>query len=282
MSAAPTGWRNVRGVPQLPARAVDGHKGNYGTVLVVAGSATMLGAAVLTATAALRGGAGLVQVALPKPLQSLLPLAVPCATTLGRGQELRKALARAAAVVVGPGLGLGPVTRRLVAQVLQAASGPVVVDADALHVLAPLPASSRTAGRRRLGPNVVLTPHPGEAGRLLGIPASEVQHDRGAALAGLCERSGAVVVLKGHGTLVGAAGRCFVNQTGNPGMATGGSGDVLAGLLAALLAQGLAPFDAARLAVHVHGRAGDRLARRIGQAGLLASDLPLAIAEELR
>jgi NAD(P)H-hydrate epimerase len=112
MSAAPTGWRNVRGVPQLPARAVDGHKGNYGTVLVVAGSATMLGAAVLTATAALRGGAGLVQVALPKPLQSLLPLAVPCATTLGRGQELRKALARAAAVVVGPGLGLGPVTRR--------------------------------------------------------------------------------------------------------------------------------------------------------------------------
>lgn len=282
MSPAPAGWRNVRGVPRLPARSADGHKGSYGTVLVVAGSATMLGAAVLTATAALRGGAGLVQVALPKPLQSWLPLAVPCATTLGRGQDLRKALARAAAVVVGPGLGLGPATRRLVAQVLQAAAGPVVVDADALNVLAPLPVGSLAAGRSRLGPNVVLTPHPGEAGRLLGIPASAVQHDRRAALAALCERSGAVVVLKGQGTLVGASGRCFTNQTGNPGMATGGSGDVLAGLLAALLAQGLAPFDAARLAVHVHGRAGDRVARRLGQVGLLASDLPLAIAEELR
>lgn len=280
MTGSSAGWRNVRGVPQLPARAPDGHKGSYGTVLVVAGSASMLGAAVLAATAALRGGAGLVQVSLPPRLQSLLPLAVPCATTLGRGRDLLAALARAAAVVVGPGLGAGPTTRRLVAEVLRAARGPVVVDADALNVLAPLPPAA--AGRSRLGPNVVLTPHPGEAGRLLGTSAAEVQTDRRAALAALCARSGAVVVLKGHGTLVGDGARCFTNRTGNPGMATGGSGDVLAGLLAALLAQGLSPFDAARLAAHVHGKAGDRVARRLGGVGLLASDLPLAIAEELR
>ena len=267
-----------RSLPTLPRRRRDAHKGTFGTVLVVAGGDGMLGAAVLAATAALRGGAGLVQVAVPGALRSAMAIAVPCATSIDRGDRptVRAALAAASAVVVGPGLGATATTRRLVRDVLRDSCAPVVLDADALNVLAPL--------RRPLVAKapLVLTPHPGEAARLLGTDTTEVQRDRLAALQALVGRSGAVVVLKGSGTLVGDERRWFHNRTGNPGMATGGSGDVLAGLLGAFLAQGLSPFDAACLAAHAHGKAGDRVARRLGQAGLIASDLPLAIAEVLR
>lgn len=261
----------------LPPRPRDGHKGTFGTVLVVAGSPDMLGAAILCATAALRGGAGLVQVCVPPALQPHVAAAQPCATTLPRTvAALQAALARADAVVVGPGLGPGPATRALVRTVLRHARAPVVLDADALNALAPLrrPLATRAP--------VVLTPHPGEAGRLLGSDAAAVQEDRAGALAALVASSGGVVVLKGHRTLVGDGDRTFENRTGNPGMATGGSGDVLAGLLGALLAQGLPVYDAACFGVHVHGRAGDKVARRLGETGLIASDLPPAIAEELR
>jgi hydroxyethylthiazole kinase-like uncharacterized protein yjeF len=269
--------RTVRNVPRLPTRRAAAHKGDFGTVLVVAGSTTMLGAAVLCASAALRGGAGLVRVALPPALLPLLPLAVPAATTVPRRRgELRAAAAAASALVIGPGLGATRTTAALVRALLAAARVPIVLDADALNVLAPLRRPLRASAP------LVLTPHPGEAARLLGTTSAAVQADRGAALQELCRRSGAVVVLKGAGTLVGDGRRRFENRTGNPGLATGGSGDVLAGLLAALLAQGMAPFAAACLAVHVHGRAGDRVARRLSQPGLGAVDLPLAIAEELR
>ena len=272
MKAVPL--RFVRSVPRLPKRPRDAHKGTFGTVLVIAGSDGMLGAAMLAAMAALRGGAGLVRVAVPRALQSAVAIAVPCATTLDRRPALREALRAADAVVVGPGLGNTAATRRLVAEVLRASRVPVVVDADALNVLAPL--------RRPLPALAVLTPHPGEAARLLGRSTVEVQGDRKGALRELCRRSGAIVVLKGAGTLVGDGVRGFANRTGNPGMATGGAGDVLAGLLGALLAQGMLPFAAACLAVDAHGRAGDRVARRLGEAGLVAADLPLAIAEVLR
>jgi len=267
----------IRGVPKLPARARDAHKGDCGTVLVVAGSEDMFGAALLCATAALRGGAGLVRVALPGQLGALLPLAVPCATTLRRTPTMVKLAARRAdAVVVGPGLGTGAASRTLVRIVLRESAGPVVLDADALNVQAPLraPFAAKVP--------VVITPHPGEAARLLGTTAAAVQRDRPAALRELCARSGAVVVLKGAGTLVGDGTSCFTNRTGNPGLATGGAGDVLAGLLGALLAGGMAPFAAACLAVHVHGRAGDLVAERLSERGLIASDLPRAIAEVLR
>jgi NAD(P)H-hydrate epimerase len=268
----------VRPPKLLPRRSRAAHKGDFGTVLVVAGSEGMLGAAVLCATAALRGGAGLVQVSVPRELQPLLPLAVPCATTLPRSlPTLARAAAAAETIVVGPGLGATAATRSLVRAVLRAACAPVVLDADALNVLAPLrrPVRGPAAG-------VVLTPHPGEAARLLGTDSQTVQADRPAALQQLCERSGAIVVLKGARTLVGDGRRCYTHRTGNPGMATGGAGDVLAGLLAALLAQGLPPFAAACLAVHVHGQAGDLVARRLSEPGLIAADLPLAIAEVLR
>ncbi|MBX3465140.1 MAG: NAD(P)H-hydrate dehydratase [Planctomycetes bacterium] len=262
---------------RLPPRPRAGHKGTFGTVLVVAGSHGMLGAAVLAATAALRGGAGLVQVCVPRALQPFAAVAQPCATTIARTPPaLRAAVAAAQAIVVGPGLGATAATRALVRAVLRTSRAPVVLDADALNVLAPL--------RRPLvaAAPVVLTPHPGEAARLLATTSAAVQADRRATLQALVARSGAVVVLKGEGTLVGAAASWYRNRTGNPGLATGGSGDVLAGLLGALLAQGLPPFRAACLAVFAHGKAADRLRRRTGEAGLIASDLPLAIAEVLR
>ena len=270
-------WSQVREVPRLPRRPRGAHKGTFGTVLVVAGSDDMLGAAILAARGALRGGCGLVRVAVPPALRPFVAAAVPCATTLARSPAgLRAAVQAADACVVGPGLGAVPATRRLVAAVLRAGVAPVVLDADALNVLAPWRRPLAAAAP------LVLTPHPGEAARLLGRSTAAVQDDRHAALRELCRRSGAVVVLKGARTLVGDGARWFENDTGNPGMATGGAGDVLTGLLGALLAQGLSPFAAACLAVHVHGRAGDRVARRLGEAGLIASDLPLAIAQELR
>lgn len=262
-------------VPQLPPRPRDGHKGTFGTVLVIAGSEGMLGAAILCARGALRGGAGLVRVALPRALMAPCMVAVPAATTLPR-QQVLAAVATASAIVIGPGLGVSAATRQLVRAVLQRARVPVVLDADALQAFAPL--------RRALPGSApkILLPHPGEAGRLLAWETAKVQGDRPAAVAALAQRSGAVAVLKGQGTLVCDGQRQFINQTGNPGMATGGTGDVLAGLCGALLAQGMEPFAAACLAVHVHGKAGDLVADRLSEAGLVAEDLPLAIAEVLR
>lgn len=270
--------RRVRSVPSLPARPRDGHKGTFGTVLVVAGSHDMFGAAILCARAALRGGAGRVAVALPSALQPLLPLAVPPATTVLRRwpRPLAAAVAAADAIVVGPGLGPSPAVRALLLRILAAARVPVVLDADALNAVAPLRAPLPGAAPK------VLLPHPGEAARLLGTTTAAIAADRQAAVAALARRSGAIAVLKGHGTLVADDARCFHNRTGNPGMATAGSGDVLAGLVGALLAQGMAPFDAACLGVHRHGSAGDLVAARGSMAGLTADDLAAAIAEVMR
>lgn len=274
------GLRRVTRVPALPGRPTDAHKGTFGTVLVIAGSDDMLGAAILCTRACLRGGAGLVRVALPPHLRAPFLGAVPCATAVPRrgAAAVTRALGAVTAAVVGPGLGATVSTRRVVRAMLQVARVPLVLDADALNVLAPLRAAPPLAASAPC----VLTPHPGEAARLLGTDTRAVQMDRTAAVQELCRRSGAVVVLKGAGTLVCDGERCFKNRTGNPGMATGGAGDVLTGLLGALLAQGMAPFDAACLAVDAHGRAGDLAAQRLSMAGMTAEDLPLLLAEVLR
>jgi NAD(P)H-hydrate epimerase len=261
-------------VPELPRRPRDGHKGTFGTVLVVAGSHGMLGAAILAARGALRGGAGLVRCALPAELMAPFTVAVPSATTLDRGALDQSTFAQVQAIVCGPGLSTSREARRLVDAVLLA-DVPALLDADALNVLAPLATAGGTLRR------AILTPHPGEAGRLLGTDSAHVQRDRAGAARVLAARSGGVVVLKGARTLVTDGERLYENATGNPGMATGGSGDVLAGLIGALCAQGMAPFDAACLGVHVHGRAGDLVAERLSEPGLCAEDLPLAIAEVL-
>jgi NAD(P)H-hydrate epimerase len=266
----------VRSLAKLPKRAADAHKGDFGKVVIVAGSKGMLGAAVLCARAAARSGAGLVRVGLPESLLSLLPLSVPEATTFVRTNKvLQEQVADADAIVIGPGLTTDAISRQLVKLVLKHSRVPVVVDADALNVLAPIHESVSAAP-------LVLTPHPGEAARLLGTTTQRVQADRMQAIRELCERSEVTVVLKGNGTLVADGERYYRNPTGNPGMAGGGSGDVLAGLLGALLARGLTPFEAASLGANIHGKAGDLACAARGENGMVASDIIDAIAEVMR
>jgi NAD(P)H-hydrate epimerase len=249
----------------LAARPRGAHKGRFGHVLVVGGDHGYAGAARLAAEAAARCGAGLVSLATRADHAAGLVAAGPEVMVRGveSADDLAPLLARATVLAVGPGLGEGPWGRSMMAAVL-AARLPRVVDADAL---AQLPGGAVNEMPQ------VLTPHPGEAGRLLGVSAAEVQADRFTAADRLRERFGGVVVLKGSGTLVldgeGPAGVC---DRGNPGMATGGMGDVLTGAIAGLLAQGLPPGPAARLGVCLHARAAD-LAAREGERGMLAGDL---------
>lgn len=269
-------------LPKLPPRAIDSHKGTFGKVLVVAGSRGMSGAAVLCGSAALRGGAGLVQVASPADVQPIVAAGNPCYTTACLPIEVKHhGLAEDAAPVVlqlaesanvlaiGPGLGQGGKIPEIIEILLVQAKIPIVLDADGLNALAALGVGTL---KRRHAPTV-LTPHPGEFARLLNRSTVEVQEQREELALRFAHEQGVVVVLKGHGTIVTDGKRLYRNTTGNPGMAKGGAGDVLTGLIAALIAQGLSPFDAAQLGVHVHGRAGDFAAAEIGQVALIATDL---------
>ena len=261
------------------------HKGRRGHVLVVGGSPGMRGAGRLAAIAALRAGAGLCTLAAdgdPGPTLDA-PDSVMTRALAGGGQ-LAALLAGKAAVVIGPGIGNTSASAARVHEVL--ASGiPAVLDADALNVLAAGPAAIAGAA----GP-VVVTPHPGEASRLLGITVANIEADRIAAARALAAKTRAVVVLKGARTIVcdgsGAGSsanlHCSINPTGGPALATGGSGDVLAGTVGALLAQGLSAVDAARAGVFVHGTAGDQLTEVHGARGVVSSDLPAAIASAIR
>lgn len=275
----------------FPRRSRGAHKGDFGHVLVVAGSMGKTGAAVLAAVGALRSGAGLVTVATPAPCLPLVASARPELMTeplavSGSGgldpSGLDRLLALAAdrdSVVLGPGLGQDVPTRELVRAFVRACPVPLVVDADGLNALAPIAADAE-ANLKRQAPTI-LTPHPGEMARLLGLTTAEVQRDRLGAATRLAGRTGAVVVLKGERTLVAEPnGRSAVVPCGNPGMATGGTGDVLAGVAGSLLARHGA-LVAASAAAYVHGRAGDLAAERWGEEGLTAGDLadavPLAI-----
>lgn len=257
------------------------HKGRRGHVLVVGGSPGMRGAGRLAALAALRAGAGLCTLAADgDPGGELAADDSVMTRPLAAGSVIAGVLAGKAAVVIGPGLGVTPGSAARIAEVL-AAGVPAVLDADALNVLAGDPGAIAGAA----GPTVI-TPHPGEASRLLGATVAEIEHDRIAAARTLAAQTRAVVVLKGARTVVcdGASedAVCSINPTGGPALATGGSGDVLAGAIAALLAQGLSAGDAARAGVYVHGAAGDALARVHGDRGVVSSDLPDAIATAVR
>jgi NAD(P)H-hydrate epimerase len=250
----------------LAPRERTGHKGQYGHVLVIGGDAGYTGAARLAAEAAGRIGAGLISVATRAMHAAFLPLARPELMSCGveSPQDLDPLLQRATAIAIGPGLGQAAWGQALWNHVM-AQDKPLVVDADALNLLAENPISR---------PNWVLTPHPGEAARLLGVSTAEVQADRFAAVANLQERYGGVVVLKGAGSLIqGPSGGTSVCTAGNPGMGSGGMGDVLTGVIAGLIAQGLGPPEAARLGVCLHAEAGDHAARDEGERGLLAADL---------
>jgi NAD(P)H-hydrate epimerase len=277
-------------VPSLPERARDAHKGNLGRVLVLGGSRGMIGAAVLAGTSALRSGAGLCTVATPASCYPILAAKLTCCTThplpetpdatlayAGRGAILELAEAFDA-VALGPGLGRHRETTRLVASLVRHVGRPMVIDADALNALA----EDTSPLQRAKGPRVV-TPHPGEMARLLGESTpGRVQERRAAVAGGFAAAYDCVVALKGHRTLVTDGERLYTNRTGNPGMATGGTGDVLTGVIAALLARGLAPFEAAVLGVHLHGLAGDIAARERGQDGMIASDVMDRLPEAAR
>jgi hydroxyethylthiazole kinase-like uncharacterized protein yjeF len=247
----------------LPRRARTAHKGDMGHVLLVGGEQGMAGAVLLAGRGALRGGAGWISVATRAAHAAALTAAQPELMCHGveEPRALRALLGRATVLALGPGLGRGDWSRAMWSEALSAPQ-PMVVDADGLNWLAENP-------QRR--EDWVLTPHPGEAARLLGTSAAEVQADRPAAARELQRRYGGVAVLKGAGTLV--QGRALaLCPYGNPGMAVGGMGDVLCGLIAALLAQGLGPESAARVGVLVHALAGDRAAAR-GERGVAPGDL---------
>ncbi len=267
----------------LPARSADSHKGTYGHLLAVAGSRDKSGAAVLVGRGALRAGAGLVTVATAVSAQARVAVQQAELMTEPLAEIDEGALAESAAdrvlklatattaVAIGPGLGRAEETVAAVRRILEATPGPVVVDADGLYRADP----ATLAGR-------IITPHPGEAARLLGASTAEVQADRLEAARGLVRLTDAIVILKGHRSIVAAPdGKLAINSNGNPGMATAGTGDVLTGILGAFLARGLERWDAARLAVFVHGRAGDRASRRSGHEGLIASDLVTEVAGSL-
>lgn len=261
--------------PRLPLRRRDSHKGRHGHVLAIGGDHGMGGAIVLAAEAALRAGAGLVSVATRTEHVPVLMTRRPEAMSHGvdDANALAALMHRADALALGPGLGQGAWGRALF-DAATSTEQPCVIDADALNLLAEAP--------RRL-PWAVLTPHPGEAARLLGIDTHAVQADRYSASHALSEKLGCTVVLKGAGSVVASPGYVTrVCDIGNPGMATGGMGDALTGVIATLLAQGHVPFEAASIGTWLHARAGDRAATR-GQIGLLASDLiaelPSVLAE---
>ncbi|UCE89734.1 MAG: NAD(P)H-hydrate dehydratase [Pseudomonadota bacterium] len=252
--------------PRLAPRARGAHKGHFGHVLVIGGEAGYTGAARMAGEAAARSGAGLVSIATRAAHAAALNATRPELMCHGveSARDLTPLLGRASVIAIGPGLGRSSWARTLLAAALECHC-PLVVDADALNLLADEPA------RRD---NWVLTPHPGEAARLLGQSAAEVQADRFAAVRALHERFGGVAVLKGAGTLIAQEGSAVrLCNEGNPGLASGGTGDVLTGIIAAFVAQGMAPLAASELAVCLHARAGDEAAAQGGPRGLLASDL---------
>jgi len=247
---------------------------------LIGGSRGMSGAIALAGMGTLRSGAGLVTLAVPRTVQDVVAAFEPSYMTHGvvddEGQiaflaadDVLKLAKSATALALGPGLGRGTSLTDFVSHLQHAVDQPMVIDADGLFALAELGESAVSPGGAR-----VLTPHPGEFERLAGKrPAEARRADAAAELAQRDSSGRTIVVLKGHGTVVTDGQRYNINQTGNPGMATGGSGDVLTGIITGLLCQGLSPFDAARLGVHVHGLAGDLAAEELGQVSLIASDI---------
>jgi NAD(P)H-hydrate epimerase len=270
----------VTQLPVLAPRAPDSNKGDFGRVLVVAGSRGMSGAAVLCAGAALRGGAGLVYLATPQEVQPIAAAANPCYLTVPCPQDdngrlhgdaegpLLVAAKGKDVIALGPGLGQSDAITQLLTALLDQVPLPVVLDADGLNAM--VGHTDRLRGRSA---PLVLTPHPGEFARLLGISIAAVQAQRQQTAVRFAAEHGLVLVLKGRATLVTDGKRIYQNGTGNPGMATGGTGDVLTGLIAALLGQKLDPFAAAQLGVHLHGLAGDLARDDLGEVSLIASDL---------
>lgn len=267
---------------QLLRRKSKSHKGDFGHVFILAGSPGLIGAAILGAHAALRSGAGLVTLGIPKGLNSAvikikpvevmtkpLPQTKDGTISIKALATIKSFLKKVDIVVIGPGLTQNKSTQGLVRRVIQASGKPVVIDADGLNALV-----GNLNTIKKVKSKLVFTPHPGEMARLIGKTSSFVQKNRKMVAKKFAKEYNSVIILKGDKTVVAdKAGRIYVNKTGNPGMATAGAGDILAGIVAAFLAQGLDEFSAAKYAVCLHGVAGDLAASDKTQLGLVASDI---------
>lgn len=280
----------VRQVPKLAQRPADGHKGTFGKVCIVAGSVGMTGAAALAGRAALRSGAGLVRVATARSALATVAGLEPCYTTIGLDEDgdgrvsakgigaILDAAAENDAMAIGPGMGTSAGLRSVIETLVQQTDLRLLIDGDGLNNLSGL----GDWGSKRKA-DVVLTPHPGEMKRLWsGLFREVLPSDRQEAAGRMARTTGSVVVLKGTGTVVTDGQRVYVNNTGNPGMATAGSGDVLTGIVTALMGQGLASFEATVLGVYLHGAAGDIAADTCGQISLMATDVIEALPDAFR
>jgi NAD(P)H-hydrate epimerase len=271
--------------PLFPPRSPDAHKGSFGHLLVVAGSVGKTGAAALAGRAGLRSGAGLVTIACPASQQPIVAalgmetMTEPLAETpsqslaLKAKERLLELVARVDALALGPGISLDPETQSLVRELVVEVVRPMVLDADGLTALAGHLDLLRQARAPRC-----LTPHPGEMARTLGITVAEVQARRIETVRAFCQRYGVFVLLKGARTVIGdPEGKIFLNPTGNPGMASGGAGDVLTGMAGAFLARGMEPLQALQAGAYLHGLAGDLARQEKGEEGLVAGDILEAV-----
>jgi len=272
----------------LKTRDAESYKGDYGHVGIIAGSPAMPGAAILSAKGAVKMGAGKVTAALPSACRTSFISQVPESMLLNTADNAKGCIDMAdidtlssfepSAWLIGPGMGRDEETMELIREMISRFTAPAVVDADALFALC----GNLRLLKRATAP-LVITPHPGEMAKLLGVSVSDVQSNRVAVATGFAKQTNVVVVLKGAGTIVATPeGRVFINNSGNPGMATGGSGDVLAGMIASLLAQGMVPAVAAATAVWLHGHAADLAVETLGEAGLTAGDIAAYIPTALK
>jgi ADP-dependent NAD(P)H-hydrate dehydratase len=273
-------------LPRLPPRQPDAHKGDFGRALLIGGSHGMAGAIALAGMACLRSGAGLVRLAVPECILDIVAGFEPCYMTVplpcdraGRiklrsTKKLARFLEPATCVACGPGLGRSRRLQSLVRALYESLPQPLVLDADGLNALAATVTRSVSEGPQPAGPRI-LTPHPGEFARLAKTPedAKPTRDEQISQAQQLAAEHHLVILLKGQHTVITDGTRTVENTTGNPGMATGGTGDVLTGIITALVCQGLSPFDAAVLGAYVHGLAGDLAATELGQVALIASDL---------
>jgi len=277
----------IETIPKLKPRAVDAHKGDFGRVCIIAGSVGMSGAAALAGRAALRAGAGLVRVAVPKSILPIVASIEPSFITIplaedNTGRISAKAINTILDVVsendclaFGPGIGVSGGLQSVLQALLEQESLRLVIDADGLNNL-----SKIKDWHSKLKAKVILTPHPGEIKRLwASLFRKQLPAGRQEQAAQLAQRTETTVVLKGAGTVVSDGQKVYINKTGNPGMATAGSGDVLTGVITALIGQGLSNFDAAVFGVYIHGLAGDIAAGRVGQVSLIATDIIQALGD---
>ncbi|MGB2601554.1 MAG: NAD(P)H-hydrate dehydratase [Candidatus Omnitrophota bacterium] len=268
-------------IDKIPSRREDSHKGDYGKVLVLAGSKGMTGAAYLCSQGALYSGSGLVTNGIPESLNPVMEIKLTEVMTLPLAETDNQSLGLKAkpkildfakkcdVVAIGPGLGMDGSTKMLVGELLDEVEQPVVLDADGINAL-----EGNIDALRKREYRMVITPHPGELARLMNKDVEEIQSNRIDMAKSVAEVTGAVVVLKGHRTVVASPeGKIYVNETGNSGMASGGTGDVLTGMIASFIGQGIDDYSAAVCAVYIHGIAGDVAAEEIGQFSMTASDM---------